>query len=64
MMSDDYENPDHLKYYSPGTPHRAHTMGSYPYKVSRIETWSDFILYACHYHLGAPVDSDFVECAE
>lgn len=33
MMSDDYDTPDILKYYSPGTPWRSHTMGAYPYKI-------------------------------
>uniref|UniRef100_A0A914BXE3 Uncharacterized protein n=1 Tax=Acrobeloides nanus TaxID=290746 RepID=A0A914BXE3_9BILA len=32
MMSDDYENAAHLRFFSPGTSVRAHPLGSYPYK--------------------------------
>lgn len=32
MHSDDYENAAHLRFFSPGTSHRAHPMGTYPFK--------------------------------
>uniref|UniRef100_A0A5S6QIF4 Sushi domain-containing protein n=1 Tax=Trichuris muris TaxID=70415 RepID=A0A5S6QIF4_TRIMR len=33
MHSDDYEDLDVLSYYSPGIPYRAHTFGSYPFRM-------------------------------
>lgn len=32
MHSDDYENAAHLRFFSPGTSHRSHPMGAYPFK--------------------------------
>ncbi|CDW59993.1 AMOP and VWD domain containing protein [Trichuris trichiura] len=34
MHSDDYEDLDALSYYSPGVPYRAHTFGSYPFRIA------------------------------
>ncbi|KRY61525.1 Uncharacterized protein T03_15396, partial [Trichinella britovi] len=52
LHSDDFEDLDVLRYYSPGLPYRAHMFGSYPYQVPPyIPSLSNWFHDLAPYHM-------------
>ncbi|KRX26032.1 Uncharacterized protein T07_8186, partial [Trichinella nelsoni] len=52
LHSDDFEDLDVLRYYSPGLPYRAHMFGSYPYQIPPyIPSLSNWFHDLAPYHM-------------
>ncbi|KRZ45852.1 Uncharacterized protein T4C_4045 [Trichinella pseudospiralis] len=52
LHSDDFEDLDVLRYYSPGLPYRAHMFGSYPYQMPPyIPSLSNWFHDLAPYHM-------------